>query len=343
MADAHVISVVNMKGGVGKTTITVALAEALTVMAKKKALVIDLDAQASCTFALAGEAGFSEILEKDRHTYRLFKAFYGALDESTPIGDADDSREGREIARTFLSFSSRRRPDLTPDERPVKARDLIHREASFVEGAKKLNLIGAIPELQVVERDILYRLGRMTQTQTSAEGLVARYLKGKLDELKPLYDVILIDCPPGISALTESAVRASHVVLAPVMPEFLSYMGLNAFATRVIRRLRREGLFTGRAYALLNRVQATPGHEKFRGLIAELADLLGDDLGLFPQEIEQAPELARAVEPAETDRLLPIREKYGNAIPTLEALANGVLDIVESAKAGRKQRGRVDA
>jgi len=342
MADAHVISVVNMKGGVGKTTISVALAEALAVMAKKKVLVIDLDAQASCTFALAGEAGFSEIQAKKKHTYRLFKAFYGALDEKTVVNDLDTSREGREIARTFLSFS-KRRPDLAEDERPVKTRDLIYRDASFVENAKRLHLIGSIPELQVIERDILYRLGRMTQTQTSAEGLVARYLKDRLDEVKPLYDVIIIDCPPGISALTESAVRASRTVLAPVMPEFLSYMGLNAFVTRVIRRLRREGHFTGNAFALLNRVQALPGHDEFRDTITELADSMGDDLHMFPMEIEQAPELARAVEPPKGDRPVPIREKYGNAVPTLDDLANHVLDVTENAISGRKQKGHVDA
>jgi chromosome partitioning protein len=331
MARAHVISVVNMKGGVGKTTLSVALAESLAVMAKKKVLVMDLDAQASCTFALAGEDGFSDILTHDRHTYRLFRSFYGELDEAPTPSEIEETKEGREIARSFLMWGSKKK---SGNETKLKnARELIQKDASFVENAKRLDLIGAIPELQLLERDILYRLGRMTQNQASAESMIADHLKAKLDELAPLYDVILIDCPPGISVFTEAAVRASRIVLAPVVPEYLSFMGLQAFALRVVRRLAREGLFRGRAFALLNRVQATAGHDLWRDEIAEFADAVGDDLHLFPKEVEQAPDLARAVEIPEDGKRLAIRDKYGSAIPTLDDLVNRVLDVTEGVHA----------
>jgi cellulose biosynthesis protein BcsQ len=326
MAGAHVISVVNMKGGVGKTTISVALAEALAVMAKKRVLVIDLDAQASCTFALAGEDGFRDILARERHTCRLFKAFYGALDDGAEVSEAMPETPGR----TFPIFGRRKSAD---EERAVRARDLVQKDASFVDSQGRIHLIGSIPELQTVERDILYRLGRMTQNQSSAEHQLARYLEDKLAELEPAYDVILIDCPPGISALTEAAVRATRTVLAPVTPEYLSAMGLEAFVARVIRRLRREGLFRGRAYAVLNRVQAIPEHERWRARLKELADSMGEDLSLFPREIEQSAELAKAVEVPERGERITIRKKYGNAIPTLEDLASRVLDMTETAAA----------
>ena len=332
MARAHVISVVNMKGGVGKTTLSVSLAEALAVMARKKVLVVDLDAQASCTFALAGADGFSEILANDRHTHRLFRAFYGSLEDAPRPPDQEDSTEGREIARSFLAWGGKRKA-LAKDERPIHARDLVHKDASFVDAAKRLHLIGSIPELQLVERDILYRLGRMTQNQQSAEAMIADHFKARLDELAPAYDVILVDCPPGISALTEAAVRASRSVLAPVTPEYLSYLGLEAFVTRVVRKLAVEGRFRGRAFAVLNRVQTTPGHDEWRREITELADAMGEDLHMFPKEIEQSPDLARAVEVPKDGRRIPIREKYGAAIPTLEDLAARVLDVTEGVHA----------
>jgi chromosome partitioning protein len=328
MAKAHVISVVNMKGGVGKTTISVALAEALAVMAKKKVLVIDLDAQASCTFALVGETGFTDIQIGHRHTQRLFKAFLATLDERD--GEmADDELELP--GRQFQIF--RKKAPRAADEQAVKARTLVTKEASFVEGATRLSLIGAIPELQLVERDILYRLGRLTQTQEKAEGLLATYLKDKIDELSPLYDAIIIDCPPGISALTEAAVRATRTVLAPVTPDFLSYMGLQAFSMRVVRKLKREGLFTGRAFAILNRVQAIASHDDWRAQIADLADSMGDDLRIFPKQIEQSPDLAKAVAAPPDGRKISIRQKYASSIPTLEDLASNVLDVTEKAHA----------
>ena len=45
----RVISVINLKGGVGKTTTTVGLAQILSVEFNKKILVVDLDAQTNAT------------------------------------------------------------------------------------------------------------------------------------------------------------------------------------------------------------------------------------------------------------------------------------------------------
>ena len=50
----HVISTINLKGGVGKTTTTVALAETLSVKRRKRVLVIDLDPQTNATTMLIG-------------------------------------------------------------------------------------------------------------------------------------------------------------------------------------------------------------------------------------------------------------------------------------------------
>lgn len=49
-----IISIYNNKGGVGKSTVTVGLAEFLSSNLKKRVLVIDLDAQASTSCALIG-------------------------------------------------------------------------------------------------------------------------------------------------------------------------------------------------------------------------------------------------------------------------------------------------
>lgn len=52
---ARVISVINLKGGVAKTTTTVALAETLATKKGKRVLVIDLDPQTNATTMLIGE------------------------------------------------------------------------------------------------------------------------------------------------------------------------------------------------------------------------------------------------------------------------------------------------
>src|ERR1700691_349137 len=52
---ANIIATINLKGGVGKTTLTVAMAEMLSVVFRQKVLVIDLDPQTSATVMLIGE------------------------------------------------------------------------------------------------------------------------------------------------------------------------------------------------------------------------------------------------------------------------------------------------
>ena len=47
-------------------------------------------------------------------------------------------------------------------------------------------------------------------------------LKKALKAVKKDYDVILLDCPPNISTLSESVFKASDVILVPVIPTTLS-------------------------------------------------------------------------------------------------------------------------
>jgi chromosome partitioning protein len=74
---AQVISTINLKGGVGKTHTTVALAEALSAYRNKKVLVIDLDPQTNATTMLVGEQKWQK-LNANGHT--LAQLFKDALD-----------------------------------------------------------------------------------------------------------------------------------------------------------------------------------------------------------------------------------------------------------------------
>lgn len=74
---AQVISTINLKGGVGKTHTTVALAEALSAYRNKKILVIDLDPQTNATTMLIGEQKWQK-LNANGHT--LAQLFKDALD-----------------------------------------------------------------------------------------------------------------------------------------------------------------------------------------------------------------------------------------------------------------------
>ena len=70
---AHVISTINLKGGVGKTMSTVALAETLSAEFRKRVLVVDLDPQTNATTMLIGEKKWRKLNDKDHTLARLFR------------------------------------------------------------------------------------------------------------------------------------------------------------------------------------------------------------------------------------------------------------------------------
>ena len=69
---AQVFSTINLKGGVGKTTTAVAMAEFMSAEMYKRVLVIDLDPQTNATVMLIGENKWRELNDNEYTIARLF-------------------------------------------------------------------------------------------------------------------------------------------------------------------------------------------------------------------------------------------------------------------------------
>jgi chromosome partitioning protein len=103
---ARVISVINLKGGVAKTTTTVALAETLAARFGKRVLVIDLDPQTNATTMLIGEDRW-KVLNAAGHT--LATLFKDALNPQNKAFDLD-----RTLQRGVSDVQGVERVDLLP-------------------------------------------------------------------------------------------------------------------------------------------------------------------------------------------------------------------------------------
>ncbi len=68
----HVISIINLKGGVGKTQTTIALSEFLAANYNKRVLIIDLDPQTNATVSLMDENRWLEQDKKGNTVFQLF-------------------------------------------------------------------------------------------------------------------------------------------------------------------------------------------------------------------------------------------------------------------------------
>lgn len=66
-----------------------------------------------------------------------------------------------------------------------------------------------------------------------------KILKQYLDEVKPGYDYILLDCMPSLGMLTINTLAAADSVLIPVQAQYLSAKGLEQLL-QTINKVRKQ-------------------------------------------------------------------------------------------------------
>ncbi|PXY40838.1 cobyrinic acid a,c-diamide synthase [Flavobacterium cheongpyeongense] len=187
----EIISVINYKGGVGKTTITANLASQLASKGYK-VLAIDLDPQASLTFSFVTP----EYWLNDLSSSKTIKNWFKPSRKST------------------IDFNS-----LIIDN--LKVNDYLIEEG-------KLHLIASHLELINVDLELATLLGGANLQQTKQNFLkVHRKLIEGIESLETEYDIILIDCPPNFNIVTKNAIVASNSILIPAKPDYLSTMGID--------------------------------------------------------------------------------------------------------------------
>jgi len=102
---AKVISTINLKGGVAKTTTSVGLAQVLSGTFGKKVLVVDLDPQTNATVMLIGEEKWEEL---NKQGYTLVTLFKDAIN-GTKTFDLDKT-----LQKSVSNISDVRTVDLLP-------------------------------------------------------------------------------------------------------------------------------------------------------------------------------------------------------------------------------------
>ena len=189
----HVISTINLKGGVGKTTTTVALAETLSATMSKRVLIVDLDPQTNATIMLIGEDRWSELNAQEHTLARLFKDALDPNPENKKF-DLDDTLQKRvsDVRDTNI--------DLLPSS---------------------LDLIDVQDQLATIPSGRFYSINPIE--------LLWRTVKTKLDD----YDIVLVDCPPNLGIITLNGLRISHGYIIPTIPDHLSTYGIPQIVRRV--------------------------------------------------------------------------------------------------------------
>lgn len=191
---ATVICTINLKGGVAKTTTTVAVGELLSEAFGKRVLIIDLDPQTNATTMLIGEEKWEE-LNGASHT--LARLFQDALEE-------DASKHCFDLDSTLQRSVS--------NVRDVRTLDLI---------PSSLDLIDVQDRLATMPSGRFY-------TNSPTE-VLSRAMKPVLDN----YDYVLIDCPPNLGLITLNGLRIANGYIIPTIPDVLSTYGIPQIVTRI--------------------------------------------------------------------------------------------------------------
>lgn len=183
------VAVINYKGGVGKTTLTMNLAAGL-VQRGYKTLVIDVDPQCSLTFSFIPPDKWVKEVEAKK-TIRNFFDKIALQEQPTPLHDV------------------------------VIERELPNRVGSAYLISSHLGLINVDLNLATL------LTGNPAQYRNSYLKTLTELRKHIKSDHFSDFDFVLIDCPPNFNIVTKSSIVASDYILVPTKADYLSTMGID--------------------------------------------------------------------------------------------------------------------
>ena len=295
--ETHVLSFINLKGGVGKTTTAVAVAEMLAQDARKHVLLIDLDPQTNATVTLISEEQWAEM-----------------------------DREGRTIAQLF---EDKINPHLAPKFDIEKA--IARRVSTINDGISRLDLLpSSIRLIDLQDRiPMIAMAGNFTANPLEI-------LRGALQPTIDRYDYIIIDCPPSLGAVTKNGLRISTGYVIPTIPDIVSTWGIYQIVENVERFAQDVGRAIPALGIVATKVQSNNLHSRvIADLKARRLGRFSEPGGqpqpqLFENTIPQTVVVARG---ADVDaEIRTFKGKYGAAYDSLSGLTGEIKRLCEKKK-----------
>lgn len=280
---AKIISMINWKGGVGKTTCAVNIA-AEWAYSGYKVLLIDIDAQASASAYL-----YTEEKYKDEYFNPIAEALRSRREEQA----------AKKIAITKSIFG------IFWDS--IKDDMLFLKEYGIKRSLADLRTLDLIPStfyLNELEQEI--------SSASSTQGLSPfNILKSGLNRHKIIddYHYILIDCPPNLNLITLNAIFASDYFIIPTIPDMLSTLGLPLLIRKLqtVKKRRFEldgnipkllGVILTKISYQLRGVQTSWIKEQIPWMLNRYIEdnLVWENAILFENKIKEAADIQKAVE-----------------------------------------------
>ncbi len=193
-SNTPIVSVLNMKGGVGKTTVAANLFYEISHEIDKPTLFLDLDAQFNLTQLLL-TATFYDKVQKDGRT--IFHVFQ------------------HDVPASVFAVS---------DQYHLNLRPLSSYLVSFPNS-----------KIQMLPGD--FKLAMLSLRNPRDLVIPRKRFKAFIEEAKDVFGLIVIDCNPSTSFLTQCALEVSSHLLIPVRPDKFSLRGVEMVHQYVVSYL----------------------------------------------------------------------------------------------------------
>jgi len=308
----RIIAVVNMKGGVGKTSTVISLADAIGATSRSSVLVIDVDTQANASFCLLGE-------------------------------DLRATISSGKTVDTFLRrvFSEKSAPSIS---------EYIRRNVSNTLARGKqanISLLASSTDLRVSEREVIRELSRSGETLDGVEVKLLNALRHHIATLGNEFDYIIVDCAPGISPFTSAAIGMADLVVLPTIPDFLSDLGLHSFVANfgpnlpfAVAKKKPRVLFTrsqarGKKSRLWNpargKNEMINTHKKYEDEIRKRSTAKDAGFMVFKQAIDESPAMPAAMAMGGVaGKTVTFQQKYpGSLGEAVVAVKDEILEVLK--------------
>lgn len=298
---AIIAAIANLKGGVGKSTTTVMLADGLSYFYGLNVCVVDLDAQANSSQMLLTERGVQNAYEQGKGATHLLRGFI----DGNPSNAAD-----------FIMPNA-----VTLEELRIAE-----------ENDERKGWISALPShphLRLQEMGLEENWYSKAGTPTSLSQKLAEHFKEGFDVLRNYYDVILIDCPPHLSPLSRAGLSLSDVFVMPTIADAVSTWGTKQFSDWVSSNIAPD--LAERNFVLITRFRNTAYAKQ---VASELQDIYLKGRWFGPR-IPESVHVLNAMDRAAPDSYDTFRGKYGGVKGDVGRLAERFTDFLRQ-RAGHK-------
>jgi len=294
------LAVANRKGGVGKSSVSVMLSYALSGWGGKRVLVIDVDSQCNASMILIGGRGWRDA----RNAHRTIADYF------------TDSFKGRE---------------------PDPSQYVVHAVGDVTDASGKappLDLMPGSLMLDDVQGDFFLDMAGNRVVSDVMTGLRGR-IEQLLRRIEQSYDVVILDCAPGLSFATLAAISTADRVIVPFRPDYVSLMAIDRVALIIERvasldPLNAVPMSKGRYACLPNYVRSS-GAERL------LIDEAGLSHPLMSIALPQRDGIANAFD--WMPERCTLEAKYTDAIPDLRRLYQEVADTIDKPQVSRTYHG----